>query len=30
MIFTDAIFFVFLAVVFAGYWLLRGNEKRLI
>lgn len=30
MIFTDAIFFIFLAVVFAGYWLLRGNEKRLI
>lgn len=29
MIFTDAIFFVFLAIVFAGYWLLKGKEARL-
>lgn len=29
MIFTDAIFFVFLAVVFSAYWTLRGRELRL-
>ena len=29
MIFTDAIFFAFLAVVFSAYWLLRGKEARL-
>ncbi|MHA7898651.1 MAG: MBOAT family O-acyltransferase [Henriciella sp.] len=29
MIFTDAIFFVFLASVFGTYWLLRGKETRL-
>ncbi len=29
MIFTDAIFFAFLAVVFAAHWLLRGREVRL-
>ncbi len=29
MIFTDAIFFVFLASVFGAYWLLRGKESRL-
>lgn len=29
MIFTDAIFFVFLAAVFGGYWLLKGKEPRL-
>ena len=30
MIFTDAIFFVFLASVFGAYWLLRGKESRLV
>ena len=29
MIFTEAIFFVFLAVVFSAYWLLKGKEARL-
>ncbi|MEM8616910.1 MAG: MBOAT family O-acyltransferase [Pseudomonadota bacterium] len=29
MIFTDAIFFAFLAITFSGYWLLRGKESRL-
>ena len=29
MIFTDLIFFVFLALVFSAYWLLRGKEARL-
>ncbi|GAB5456826.1 MAG: MBOAT family protein [Henriciella sp.] len=29
MIFTDLIFFVFLALVFSAYWLLRGKESRL-
>ena len=29
MIFTDAIFFAFLAIVFGGYWLLKGKEARL-
>ncbi|MEM9054302.1 MAG: hypothetical protein AAGB16_03160 [Pseudomonadota bacterium] len=29
MIFTDAIFFVFLASVFGAYWLLRDKESRL-
>lgn len=29
MIFTDAIFFVFLASVFGAYWVLRGKEVRL-
>lgn len=29
MIFTDFIFFVFLALVFSAYWLLRGKEARL-
>lgn len=29
MIFTDAIFFVFLICVFGAYWLLKGKEARL-
>lgn len=29
MIFTDAIFFAFLALVFGGYWLVKGKEARL-
>lgn len=29
MIFTEAIFFIFLTVVFSGYWLLKGKEARL-
>ena len=29
MIFTDAIFFAFLAAVFGAYWLLQGKETRL-
>lgn len=29
MIFTDLIFFLFLALVFSAYWLLRGKESRL-
>ena len=29
MIFTDATFFVFLAAIFAGYWLLQDKEERL-
>lgn len=29
MIFTDAIFFVFLACIFGAYWLLKGKESRL-
>lgn len=29
MIFTDAIFFAFLAIVFSGYWLIKGKEARL-
>ncbi|NQY39213.1 MAG: MBOAT family protein [Henriciella sp.] len=29
MIFTDLIFFAFLALVFSAYWLLRGKEARL-
>ena len=30
MIFTQPIFFVFLALTFASYWLLKGKEARLI
>ena len=29
MIFTDAIFFVFLITIFGAYWALRGKESRL-
>lgn len=29
MIFTDAIFFVFVAIVFAAYWLIKGRESQL-
>ena len=29
MIFTDATFFIFLAAIFSGYWLLQDKEERL-